>query len=305
MLPYEEEIINLKSTFIDPLYLKELAGKDVCAEVLRLDKIHPVVSGNKWFKLKYHLREAQKRNIQTILTFGGAYSNHIVATAYAANGLGLKSIGIIRGNKLPAISHTLLHAKSYGMQLEFVGHDEYKKRNEAGFQKMLAEKFEGCFIIPEGGAGANGIKGSAEILHLVNSDAYSHILCAVGTGTMFSGLANDLGPDQTLIGVCVLKGMQEEYKSLIDESKRKGNREINHDYHSGGYAKKNDALIQFMNGFYEQTGVPTDFVYTAKLFYAALDLIGRNYFAPQSKLLIIHSGGLQGNASLKPGTLIF
>ncbi len=225
--------------------------------------------------------------------------------AYAAKAFGLKSIGLVRGNETPLTSHTLQHAKRYGMQLEFVSRADYKKRDESGFQKMLAGKFPGSFIIPEGGSGASGIKGSAEILALVNSDAYSHILCAVGTGTMFSGLANVTKLNQKLIGICVLKGMQEAYNGLIDKKKKKENYEINHGYHLGGYAKTNGDLLAFMNSFYGQTGIPTDFVYTGKLFYAALDLLGKNYFPQKSKLLIIHSGGLQGNGSLEPGTLDF
>jgi 1-aminocyclopropane-1-carboxylate deaminase/D-cysteine desulfhydrase-like pyridoxal-dependent ACC family enzyme len=273
--------------------------------VLRLDKIHTVVSGNKWFKLKYYLQEAQEKSHDTILTFGGAYSNHIIATAYAAKELGLKSIGIIRGEEPSAISHTLLQAKNYGMQLEFISRDEYKGKNEVAFQKMLADKFSGCFAIPEGGAGASGIKGSAEISDLFNSNDYTHILCAVGTGTMFAGLANSSSINQKTIGICVLKGMHDEYKKISTDIKEPKNGEINHDYHFGGYAKKNDALIQFMNRFYNQTNIASDFVYTGKLFYAALDLARKNYFDPEAKLLIIHSGGLQGNASLAAGTFVF
>jgi 1-aminocyclopropane-1-carboxylate deaminase len=285
--------------------LPELTEKNIRADVLRLDKIHPVISGNKWFKLKYYLQEAQEKNHKTILTFGGAYSNHIIATACAAKEFGLKSIGIIRGEKPIELSHTLQQAKNYGMQLEFISRDEYKTKNENSFQNVLVEKFPGCFIIPEGGAGENGIKGSAEILNYINPNDYTHILCAVGTGIMFAGLINPSSEKQKTIGICVLKGMHNEYKELINDIKKRDNCAINHDYHFGGYAKKNDALIKFMNDFYLQTKIPTDFVYTSKLFYAMLDLVKKKYFDPGSKLLIIHSGGLQGNASLVSGTLIF
>ncbi len=304
MLPDTGQPINLKSADTETLSLKSLTEKNICADVLRLDKIHPVISGNKWFKLKYHLEDARKNDLDTIITFGGAYSNHIIATAYAANIAGIKSIGIIRGSESPVLSHTLRLAKSYGMQLEFISRFEYKKRNENSFQNIVAEKFAGAYIIPEGGAGAAGIKGCAEIRRLIHSDAYTHILCAVGTGTMLAGIATASAPKQKIIGICVLKGMQEQYKQQSGISS-KYNYEINHDYHFGGYAKKNDELIRFMNNFYEQTAVPTDFVYTGKLFYAALDMVNKNLFKADSKLLIIHSGGLQGNGSLKKGTLIF
>lgn len=303
MLSDEEQSINPGSATVDALHLKELEEKGIHADVLRLDKIHPVISGNKWFKLRYYLEETLKNNSKQILTFGGAYSNHIVAAACAAKSIGIKSTGIIRGEQPATLSHTLQHAKSYGMQLEFISRGDYKKRNEASFKEMLSERFAGAFIIPEGGAGANGIKGSAEIRSLFNSDDYSHILCAVGTGTMFGGLANTSPPNQKITGICVLKGMHAGYEELI--GRNKSHQEINHDYHFGGYAKKTDVLIRFMNAFYEQAHVPTDFVYTGKLFYAAIDLVKKNHFHPSSRLLIIHSGGLQGNASLKPGTLIF
>ena len=303
MLSDEEQTVDLGSVTVDALHLNELEEKNIFADVLRLDKIHPVISGNKWFKLKYYLEEAKKNNSKQILTFGGAYSNHIAAAACVAKAIGIKSTGIIRGEQSSTLSHTLLHAKSYGMQLEFISRDDYKKRNEASFHAMLSERFSGAMIIPEGGAGANGIKGSAEIRSLFNSDAYSHILCAAGTGTMFSGLAKDAGSNQKTIGICVLKGMHSEYGELI--GRNNSHHVINHDYHFGGYAKKTDTLIRFMNAFYEQTHLPTDFVYTGKLFYAAIDLIKKNYFHPSSRLLLIHSGGLQGNASLKPETLIF
>jgi len=303
MLSDEEQTINLGSATVDALQLKELEEKNMHADVLRLDKIHPVISGNKWFKLKYYLEEAKKNNSKQILTSGGAYSNHIVAAACAAKSIGIKSTGIIRGEQPARLSHTLVHAKNYGMQLEFISRDDYRKRNEKSFNDMLSERFAGALIIPEGGAGAHGIKGSAEISGLFNSDAYSHILCAVGTGTMFAGLSSTSRVNQKTIGICVLKGMHTAYGELI--GKNKGYHEINHDYHFGGYAKKTDGLIRFMNAFYEQTNVPTDFVYTAKLFYAAIELIKKNHFPASSRLLLIHSGGLQGNASLKPGTLIF
>lgn len=305
MLSDEEQSINLTEATTDKIHLKELAEKNISTDVLRLDKIHPVISGNKWFKLKYYLQEAIGTNHKTILTFGGAYSNHIIAAAYAANASGLKSIGIIRGERSPIISHSLLQAEKYGMQLAFISREDYKKRNEAGFQKMLAEKFDAAFIIPEGGSGANGIRGSAEILNGININAYTHIICAVGTGTMFSGLANSSLSYQKIIGISVLKGMTDGYKTLPDDLNKMSQFEINHDYHFGGYAKKNEVLIEFINGFYRQTGIPTDFVYTGKLFYAALDLVKRNYFNAESKILVIHSGGLQGNASLMRGTLIF
>ncbi|HLK28090.1 MAG TPA: pyridoxal-phosphate dependent enzyme [Puia sp.] len=300
-------MVNLNAAIIEKLPLPKLAKKSILVDVLRLDKIHNVISGNKWFKLKYYLQEALNNRYENILTFGGAYSNHIIATACAAKMLGLKSIGVIRGEESAALSHTLKEARSFDMQLEFVSREEYKNKAEPSFLNNLHEKFPGCYIIPEGGEGALGVKGSAEILTILQTNDYSHIFCAIGTGTMFAGIVNSSLQTQNVIGVCVLKGMKNipnEISSFIAPDK-KNNFEVNHDYHFGGYAKKNNELIKFMKVLYEQTDIPSDFVYTGKLFYAVNDLIEKKYFPDGSKLLIIHSGGLQGNLSLPEGTLIF
>jgi 1-aminocyclopropane-1-carboxylate deaminase len=302
------KMLNINEAPVESLYLKELSEKNIKADVLRLDKIHDVISGNKWFKLKYYLEEALVNNFKTLLTFGGAYSNHIIATACTAKMFGLKSIGIIRGGEPAELSHTLLDAKRYGMQLEFISRDEYKRKNEKDFLARLKIKFPDCFIIPEGGAGIPGIKGSSEILDGIDRNNYSHILCAVGTGTMSAGIVNASLPQQEIIGVCILKGMkniQDEINELTDHPKKHTNFNIIHDYHFGGYAKKNAVLLSFMNSFFRQTAIPSDFVYTGKLFYAALDLIKKDFFSPGNRLLIIHSGGLQGNKSLPNGTFAF
>ncbi|MBS1946570.1 MAG: pyridoxal-phosphate dependent enzyme [Bacteroidetes bacterium] len=301
-------MMNLTTATVDSLHLPALAKKNIYADVLRLDKIHEVVSGNKWFKLKYYLEETAKARCNTILTFGGAYSNHIIATACAAQTFGLKSIGVIRGERPSMPSHTLLFAEKYGMELEFINRNEYRKKNEKDFLNRLQIKFPGCYIVPEGGAGKLGAKGSREILQLTDHEKYSHVICAVGTGTTFAGLTNALTAAQNMIGICILKGAKHilnDLKTLSDPPAQSARLEIIHDYHFGGYAKKNKELFTFMNAFYEQTGIPSDFVYTGKLFYAVLSLIEKNYFARGSRLLIIHSGGLQGNKSLATGTLCF
>ena len=304
----EKEIINIENITIDELHLPELSGKNLHADVLRLDKIHSVISGNKWFKLKYYLQEAVEKKCKTIITFGGAYSNHIIATAFAAKEFHLKSIGIIRGEEPSQLSHTLILAKEYGMDLIFISRNEYSKKDDDDFINKLQLKYPDSLIIPEGGAGIKGIAGSSEILKLTNSNVYTHILCAIGTATTFLGLANAANLNQQIIGICVLKGMNDllqQKKNFLKDEKQVNNCYINYDYHFGGYAKMNDELFHFMNSFYHKTGVPTDFVYTAKLFYAVFDLIKKDFFPHASKLLIIHSGGLQGNDSLPKGKLNF
>jgi len=286
------------SPVIQSLQLRILQEKGIQVDVLRLDQIHPIVSGNKWYKLKYYLKEAVDKNYRSILTFGGAYSNHIVATACAAKEAGLQSIGLIRGEKPVHLSFTLSDAIAWGMRLEFMSREDYKSKNESRFLKELIEKYPDAFIVPEGGAGELGILGSKEMLDGINHRQYTHILCAIGTGTSFEGLSQAVGLDTLMIGIVVLKGMQAAYTNSH-------HKQMIHEYHFGGYAKKNEALLAFMNGFYTQTKIPTDFVNTGKLFYGMMDMVEKNNFLSGSRLLVIHSGGLQGNRSLPAGSLVF
>jgi len=300
--------LPVKTVPIDRYKRSSFADKDIEVDVLRLDTIHPVISGNKWFKLKNYLLDAIQKGHDTIITFGGAYSNHIIATACAAKEYGFNAIGVIRGEESPQLSHTLQLAREYGMKLRFIGRDQYKKmRDSVDEYEELLEKFHGAYIIPEGGQGKQGIKGSEEIMGLARKN-YSHIICAIGTGTMYIGLANAMDKAQYIIGIPVLKGMADllsQFEPYLDDPGKINQCSIQYDYHFGGYAKRKPELIDFMNRMYAETAIPTDFVYTGKLFYATTDLIERNYFGPGTKLLVIHSGGLQGNHSLSPGTLNF
>lgn len=274
-------------------------------DVLRLDKIHNIVSGNKWYKLKYYLKEAVKKNASTIVTFGGAFSNHIVATAFLSKELDLKCIGIIRGEKVENISHTIIQAMDFGMQIQYVSREMYKDK------KIISEKYidNKFYIIPEGGYGQLGVKGASEILETVsNLDTYTHIICACGTGTMIAGIIEASQSHQKIIGVNVLKGYYElksDISLLLSSEAKEKQFEILNQYHFGGYAKSPNNLINFMNDFWKKEKIPTDKVYNAKLFYAVKDLINNNYFETNSKILAIHCGGLQGNFSLTPGTLVF
>jgi 1-aminocyclopropane-1-carboxylate deaminase len=273
-------------------------------DVLRLDEIHPVVSGNKWFKLKNYLFEAIANNKKTILTFGGTYSNHIVATAAASQYYKLKSIGIIRGERPKILSHTLQQALSYDMELYFISRNDYKEKVIPGVVLSTIDP-NTIYIVNEGGYGKMGMLGAMEILEELNSNDYSHIIAAVGTGTMLSGIISAAHPDQKIIGIPVLKddSLELKIKALLPMERQRF--QLIFDYHFGGYAKTSPDLIQFMNNWYKQSGMPTDFVYTGKLFFAANDLLEKDFFPKGSKILIIHSGGLQGNLSLPQGTLIF
>ena len=274
-----------------------LQSRNAQLDVLRLDKIHPVISGNKWFKLKYHLENFNTGNYKGIITFGGAWSNHIVATACACYLKRINCIGVIRGEKPPQLSAILEEALKFKMELKFISRGTYKQKDNEEFSNSIKKEFPGFYIIPEGGAGIEGERGAAEILQPVDSKNYTHIACAVGTGTMFNGIVSAALPGQQLIGIVVLKGWKEE--------EQLNNGKLFVDYHFGGYAKYDRALLDFMNGFFKTSSVPTDFVYTGKLAYAIVDLIKKDHFPPASKILMIHSGGLQGNASLQKGSLIF
>ena len=279
--------------------------KDITLSVLRLDKIHPVISGNKWFKLKYYIADALALGKQTIATFGGAWSNHIVATAAACNENNIGSIGIIRGEEPSSLSPTLLIAQSLGMKLYFTTRTDYKEKN---IPYALNNSANDIYFINEGGYGIKGAEGAATITGLFSGKQYTHICCAAGTGTMMAGLIKSSAALQEVIGISVLKNnhaQETEIMNLLAADERLKKFHIKHEYHFGGYAKYTQDLIDFMNDFYKTTNVPSDFVYTGKLFYAVNDLIRTNFFPSDSRILMIHSGGLQGNQSLKPGMLIF
>jgi 1-aminocyclopropane-1-carboxylate deaminase/D-cysteine desulfhydrase-like pyridoxal-dependent ACC family enzyme len=291
------ELPDLGKITTDKIDAPFLQTKNVQLDVLRLDKIHPVISGNKWFKLKYHLENFNAGNYNGIITFGGAWSNHIVATACTCYLQKIKCIGIIRGEKPQQLSATLIEADKYEMELKFISREKYSQKNSAEFIESIKKEFPRHYIIPEGGAGKEGEKGSAEILQYTNWKNYTHIACAVGTGTMFNGIKLAALPNQNILGIVVLKGWKEKNEP--------GNAELYLNYHFGGYAKYDQVLIDFMNDFFKLTNIPTDFVYTGKLVYSVLDLIKKDHFPPTSKILMIHSGGLQGNVSLQKGSLIF
>ncbi|MBM3416331.1 MAG: pyridoxal-phosphate dependent enzyme [Bacteroidetes bacterium] len=294
--------INLNAITTDRLTHACFTENAVEASMLRLDKIHPLISGNKWFKLRYYLEEAKQQHKKKIVTFGGAWSNHIMATAAACRLHQLECTGIIRGEKPPVLSQTLQQAASLGMQLVFISREKF---SDSYIPDEL--KTDNNYIIPQGGYGEPGAKGAAGILRMADKkNTHTHVCCAAGTGTMLAGLVHAASPEQKVIGISVLKNnyqLEKDVAGLLKEPDQRFS--VLHDYHFGGYAKCSTTLIQFMNGWYRQTNIPLDFVYTAKLCFAAMDLAGKKYFPGGSRILLIHSGGLTGNASLKKGTLIF
>ena len=292
---------------INNIYIQDitgLCGNTLSISILRADLIDPVVSGNKWFKLQFYVRDAIEAGKTTLATFGGPYSNHIVATAKYGATMGLQTVGFIRGEKPVALSPTLTDAMENGMTLHFVSREDFEQT-----EKIISHNQDPSWAwIPEGGYGITGAEGVKSMLTIKDTAPFDTIICAVGTGTMMAGLIKAAAPHQQVIGLSVLKNnisIDEEIKALLTPEESKKNFEINHDYHFGGYAKHSPALIDFMNDCYKKMELPLDFVYTAKLVYGVEDLATKGKFDPTSKILIIHSGGLQGNRSFKKGTLIF
>ncbi len=299
---------DLKNISLDPWNHPEFKKNELSVDVLRLDKIHPDISGNKWFKLKYYLERARKSNKQKLISFGGAYSNHLLALAAASGINGFSSIGYIRGEKPRELSQILQAASEYGMELRFITRSHYDQKKKSVTTNSADENESEALLIPEGGLGSDGIRGAEEILSLVSLSRYSHICCAVGTGTTMTGIINSAGDNQKIIGVSVLKGTI-GFEPLnifhIKNSVRLNDVQMIHSGHFGGYAKKNQTLIDFMNRVFEESAIPTDFIYTGKLFFSIYHMIAEKAFPYGSRILIIHSGGLKGNLSLAPGLLQF
>ncbi len=282
-----------------PLLHPIFEEKKLEVSMLRLDQVHSTVSGNKFFKLKYNLEEAKNQGKSTLLTFGGAFSNHIHATASAAHVLGLKSIGVIRGEEVDQNNPTLASARANGMQFSFVSREEYRKKDTEGFIIKLKNTFGDFYLIPEGGTNSLAIKGTSEIL-TENHQEHTHICTSIGTGGTFAGIASSLLPEQTLVGFSSLKGefIREEIQQLLFKNAIQplGKLEINTNYHFGGYAKWTVELIDFIDWFWKEFGIPLDPIYTGKMVAGFFDLVQKDQFAPGSKILLIHTGGLQGNA---------
>ena len=262
--------------------------------VKRLDLIHPQISGNKFFKLKYNLLEAKQQNLNQVLTFGGAYSNHIAATAYAAHYFGFQSIGIIRGEELAkqAFNPTLQTAQDFGMQLHFVSRAEYRLRHELEYLQQLKQRYPNTWIIPEGGTNQLAIQGTKEILSADDRENYDVICCAVGTGGTIAGIIESSSDQQHILGFSALKG--DFLKHDIQQWTNKTNWSLTDEYCCGGYAKTNSELLQFMQQFEQQYAVSLEQIYTAKMMMGLFDLIQQGNFPVNTRILAIHTGGLQG-----------
>ncbi len=266
----------------------------VTLSIKREDLLHAEISGNKFRKLKYNFIRAKELGLQTILTFGGAYSNHIAATAAAGKEFGFKTIGIIRGEELAQKfleNPTLKKAHENGMTFKFVTREEYRQKNTDVFIDKLKTEFGVFYLIPEGGTNALAIQGCREILKKEDQE-FDYICSAVGTGGTLAGIINATGVKQQVLGFPALKG--DFLTEVINGFVTKRNWELIANYHFGGYAKTNKELLDFLATFYDKTGILLDPIYTGKMIFGVIDLIAKNYFPAQSKILAIHTGGLQG-----------
>ena len=267
---------------------------EITLHIKREDLIHPFISGNKFRKLKYNLLQAKAEKKSKLLTFGGAFSNHIAAVAYAGKENSLETIGIIRGEELASKileNPTLTFAQNCGMKFEFVTREDYKTKATNTFIEDLKGRYGDFYLVPEGGTNSYAVKGCEEILTDEDYD-FTHICCAIGTGGTISGLINSAKAHQKIIGFPALKGdfLSDDIRKFAKNS----NWEVQLDYHFGGYAKINEELIRFINDFYKQTNIPLDPIYTGKMMFGIVDLINKGYFPKGAKIIAIHTGGLQG-----------
>lgn len=323
----------------ETLHSPLLERKEIALTLLRLDTIHPVISGNKWFKLKENIRSAKAAGKQQLLSFGGAHSNHLAALAAAAAGFGMTSIGLVRGwHGRDKPTPTLEKCLQDGMRLYFLSREDYARKAEPEFLRELAARYPLAWIIPEGGNNAEGRTGASEIAAYVPAEA-DYLVLPVGTGTTLAGIRLALPAHQQVLGMAPFK-RTDELEKQIQGMLDRGSVAMRHsaqavsikvcktpqtrlratqqrddaaykmlgptltfrlcnDYHFGGFAKSQPELIDFMNGFYQTHGIPLDFIYTGKMLYGLMDLIEKDYFPPGSRLCPIHTGGLQGNQSRK------
>lgn len=284
--PSENQLLSFNFPQGIQLYLK------------REDSLHVTISGNKFRKLKYNLIEAKAKNITTLLTFGGAYSNHIAAVAAAGHECGFETLGIIRGEELIdkiAENLTLRIAQENGMQLHFISRSDYRRKADTDFIEQLRQQFGAFYLIPEGGTNHLAVQGCEEILTEQDKQNFDYACCAIGTGGTIAGIINSSSDTQKILGFPALKG-----DFLFDEIKQwtiRTNWDLCLDYHFGGYAKTTPELLQFIEQFQQQTGIEIEPIYTGKMLFGIFDLIEKSYFPANSKILAIHTGGLQGNLS--------
>lgn len=286
--------MNLKP-FLQEINHPLCREKNVRFSVWREDLNHPLISGNKFWKLKYNLERAKELGKSTLLTFGGAHSNHIYAFAAAGKEFGFETIGVIRGDECRELSPTLKFAAECGMKIYQVSREQYRNKTEASFLAELAEKFEDPYIIPEGGSNEFAVKGCSEMIE--NLKFSPDFLCSpVGTGGTLAGIVKGMNGKSKILGFSALKGgnfLKKDIEKLLNDETLI-NWEIMDQYHFGGYAKYTEELVSFINEFKMQFSIPLEPIYTAKMIWGIFELLKNDFFPPHSEIVAIHTGGLQG-----------
>ena len=300
MLDYSE--LHLPSP-IQPLSSGFLEQYGIQLSIKRDDLIHPVIQGNKWRKLKHNLIHARVEKHHTLLSFGGAYSNHIHALAAAGQIFGFNTIGIIRGEPQELLNPTLQDVSDRGMQLAYLSRTDYRHKTSAEILQKLHQRYGDFYLIPEGGNNELAVKGAAEIIDELDQD-FDLICAACGTGATLAGLITGLNNRSQLLGFAALKGadfLYDDIARLLQNTvnRRYDNWTLNLDYHFGGFAKTRPELFDFITRFQQEYGITLEPVYTGKMFYGLFDLIAKGHFKPGSRILAIHSGGLQGLRGFK------
>jgi 1-aminocyclopropane-1-carboxylate deaminase len=288
------------ATPIQQLLLPEALRAGITLFVKREDLNHPHASGNKWWKLKYNLETAVQQGYQTVLTFGGAYSNHIYATAAAANMVQLKSIGIIRGEENHPLNHTLSFAKEQGMHVHYVSREAYRQKEASSFLDLLRDKFGSFYLIPEGGTNLSAIRGVAEFARQLTQEVmFDYVCLPVGTGGTLAGMVAGLDGAAEVMGISVLKNgafLKQTVEEWLQKFSKQpyGNWSVETSYDHGGYAKTTPDLLTLIAQMNTHHNLPLDTVYTAKMVWAVLDLLQKGRFKSGSTVLMLHTGGLQG-----------
>lgn len=298
-----KELFQKTSSHLEKIEDEFLNSRGITLLIKREDMNDPELSGNKVHKLKYNLLEAKNKNHSTLLTFGGAYSNHIYAVAAAGKRFGFNTIGIIRGEEHLPLNPTLSFAKTCGMNLIYMERETYRRKNTPGIINQLKKQYGDFYLIPEGGTNTLAVKGCTDIVKSIDSD-FDLVCSACGTGGTLAGIIAGLDKNKTVLGFAVLKGASfliNNVKKLLEESESNSscNWSINLDYHFGGYAKLNSELIRFINTFTEKTGIPIEPIYTGKMFYGIYNLISKRLIDEGITIVAIHTGGLQGLDGLR------
>jgi len=281
---------------VDQLSSAFLKDYGVSLFVKRDDLIHPVVSGNKWRKLKYNIEQLFQQKKEGLLTFGGAFSNHLIACAKACQLLGIPSVGIVRGEPGSIHNPTLTHCVKLGMELHFISRADYANKTRFDFIQDRFPTYQNYFHLPEGGENELGIKGCAEIM-AEQAREFDFVTVTAGTTTTAIGLLNSLETEKLLVFSALKNAHYLEDRMRVQESQSRLNTQLEffHEYHFGGFAKINELLIEFTRQFYKDYEMKLDLVYNSKMLYGLFEQIKAGYFPVNSKILAIHTGGLQGN----------